>query len=166
MNTSISRHARLVSAGLCLGCRKPWVGPPLRCPACSARIAERAKAKRARLDAEARALGLEPRRKGWNGFQNRKHAIYARSKSECQQAGEIGGAISGEGRHSRVREQATREARRILVELRTAQRDDKLSVAATDVLHALFDRAYKLGYWKGWKTGVRKGQPVDDTEAA
>lgn len=156
-----ARYHALVAAGCCVGCKQPHPGPLHRCDRCRA---IKSVAEKARRSARVAAGLVKP--KGWNGLQARKHAIYKRSSEECRSAGATGGAAAGEARFVRSKALAVREARAALADMRRELCDNHLTVAAIEVLHQLYERAYELGYAKGWKRARRHRDDEDETEAA
>lgn len=162
MTREQARHRRLVESGLCLDCEGPWTGPPLRCAACSKARSAYAKARRAQRNADRAAQGLEVKPKGWNGFQARRDAILKRTPEQAQRAGRIGGPVSGKRRHKQTRARAIQHAREAMAEVRRELQDERIAQAASaDVLLRFYEKAYQLGYWKGWRTGVAKAKASD-----
>jgi hypothetical protein len=156
--TSAIRRA-LIAAGRCVECKQPRTCPQVMCDPCRAIKSQREIERRA----ARRAAGyVKP--KGWNGLQARKHAIYrGHTPEDYRQNGHIGGSASGEKRFVRARAKAVKEARAILADLRQELRDDRLTLAATDVLHRLYERAYELGYAKAWRQ-LQRGHDEPDAD--
>lgn len=153
---------RTLAAGRCVGCAGSRDGEQLMCVSCRMKRSRREKARR-----EARRAAGLVKPKGWNGLHANPQNIRRLTPAEARDAGESGGLISGRRRYVKARETAVREARRILATLRHQQpRADRRAVVMADVLHRLYERAYELGYAKGWRQRKRRvAQPKEEQAA-